>query len=490
MPLIPWGDYRPDVSDYQGRHTRAVQNVLPQGDGYGPIKSLVDFTDALPAVCRGAFVALKSDGTVEIFAGTQTKLYRLDKTDLSWDNVSKGAGVTDYAVPTDDQWSFSQFGNLVVAVNVNTVPQVFDLTSSNFFADLGGSPPQARYVTVVGPHMVLSGLSGEPDRVQWSAENDITGWTATVSRSGQQDFGDGGVVRGVAGGEFSGIVFQDSAIRRMLFQPGSPLIFSFDRISSNRGLIAPYALASDDARVFFLSDQGFEMLTAGASIPTPIGKERVNRTFFGDWDNAEPRVTNAVIDPASSRVYWFYKSNSGATGLFDKAFVYDWDLDRWGRVTGITGEYVTALAQPGTSLEGLDPQFPSLDDMPLSLDDIPLAFASELAIASSASKIGFLRGDTLEATLETPEASGAFRRKLIRGVRPISDAATVFGQASFRQKISDAIAFTEEVPMNGFGLIPFRRETRMCRFRNRIPAGTSWTFSMGLEPDVTAAGER
>ena len=92
MPLIPWGDYRPDVSDYQGRHTRAVQNVLPQGDGYGPIKDLVDFTDALPAVCRGAFVALKSDGTVEIFAGTQTKLYRLDKTDLSWDNVSKGAG--------------------------------------------------------------------------------------------------------------------------------------------------------------------------------------------------------------------------------------------------------------------------------------------------------------------------------------------------------------------------------------------------------------
>ena len=44
--------------------------------------------------------------------------------------------------------------------------------------------------------------------------------------------------------------------------------------------------------------------------------------------------------------------------------------------------------------------------------------------------------------------------------------------------------------MNGFGLIPFRRETRMCRFRNRIPAGTSWTFSMGLEPDVTAAGKR
>ena len=35
MPLIPWGDYRPDVSDYQGRHTRAVQNVLPQGDDEG-----------------------------------------------------------------------------------------------------------------------------------------------------------------------------------------------------------------------------------------------------------------------------------------------------------------------------------------------------------------------------------------------------------------------------------------------------------------------
>ena len=35
MPLIPWGDYRPDVSDYRGHHMRAIQKSLQQGDDEG-----------------------------------------------------------------------------------------------------------------------------------------------------------------------------------------------------------------------------------------------------------------------------------------------------------------------------------------------------------------------------------------------------------------------------------------------------------------------
>jgi len=45
----------------------------------------------------------------------------------------------------------------VLAVEANSAPQVFDLTSSSAFADLGGSPPQARYIAVVGRFRLLSG---------------------------------------------------------------------------------------------------------------------------------------------------------------------------------------------------------------------------------------------------------------------------------------------------------------------------------------------
>ena len=65
------------------------------------------------------------------------------------------------ALPSTDQWQFAQFGNFVIAVQTNTAPQVFDLADRRAqFADLGGCPPQARYIVGrVGRFLVLSGLA-------------------------------------------------------------------------------------------------------------------------------------------------------------------------------------------------------------------------------------------------------------------------------------------------------------------------------------------
>ena len=70
MPLLSYGDYRPDVSDYEGQATRNILNVIPRGDGYGPFPQFSAYSQALPGVCRGAFYALKSDGSVITFAAT------------------------------------------------------------------------------------------------------------------------------------------------------------------------------------------------------------------------------------------------------------------------------------------------------------------------------------------------------------------------------------------------------------------------------------
>ena len=53
-------------------------------------------------------------------------------------------------VASTDNWQFVQFINRVIAVQANTAPQSFDLTSSSLFADLAGAPPQARYIDIVG----------------------------------------------------------------------------------------------------------------------------------------------------------------------------------------------------------------------------------------------------------------------------------------------------------------------------------------------------
>src|SRR5690242_20220243 len=192
MPLIPFGEYRPDVTDYDQVSTGAVLNALPRGDGYGPMPALSAYSAALPGPCRGFFKAIKTDGSVAIFAATSTKLYQLNNTNQTWTDVSKGAGSYS-SVSSTDQWQFVQYINYVIAVQANAAPQFFDLTGATAFADLGGSPPQARYAAVVGSFVVLSGLVNNPYRVQWSALGDPTGWIAGVNSSSFQDLPDGGI---------------------------------------------------------------------------------------------------------------------------------------------------------------------------------------------------------------------------------------------------------------------------------------------------------
>ena len=90
--LFPFGEYRPDVSDFRVPSTRTLVNVLPRADGYGPFADLTNLTGALAAPCRGLFFARKADGTVVIFAGTSTGLYRLNNTDYTWIDVSRTPG--------------------------------------------------------------------------------------------------------------------------------------------------------------------------------------------------------------------------------------------------------------------------------------------------------------------------------------------------------------------------------------------------------------
>lgn len=488
MPLLQWGSYLPDISDYEGQATKNILNVIPRGDGYGPFPSFSAYTSALPSPCRGAFYALKSDGTVITFAGTSTKLYRLNNTDFTWTDVSKGAS-TYSALSATAQWQFAQTGNLVFATQANAVLQVFDLSSATAFSDALGSPPQAAYISVVGRFLVLSGLLSTPYRIQWSGLNSFnasTSWTSGINSSDFQDFPDGGIVRGVAGGE-AGIIFQDQAIRRMSYVPGSPIIFQIDRITQDKGLYAPYSIIRAGERIFFYAGQGFHKIEPGG-VPQQIGREKVDRTFLADLDKGNLQLFIGAADPRSTRVYWAYKSVSGTVGAYDKLLGYDFLLDRFFPVS-VTGEYLLGISQTGLTLENLDSISSSLDALTLSLDAYATAVQPEVGQFNSAHVLGFFRGSSLEATIESAEQGTDEDRITIRGFRPVTDAATLFGSLSYRDTPSAPVTPGVEVPVSSrTGRCDLMRDTRYSRFRVRIPAATSWTFCAGVVPDLTTGG--
>jgi hypothetical protein len=349
MEILRVGAWHPDISDHNSTFTSSVHNVLPQADGYGPWFSASVFTDALPARCRGLFFGSRSDGTVKIFAGTETKLYTLDNTTLGWTDASQGGG-TYSTLPTEGLWSFAQFNDKIIACQPNDDVQVFDIDSDSAFSDLGGSPPRAAYVTVVNRFLVLSGLASNANRVHWSGLNAITTWTSGTTYSDFQDLPDGGNVLGVVGGEF-GVILQESAIRRMIFSPGSDIVFQIDRLSKELGAAHPYQIVDASGKIFFYANKGFYTIDGSGGV-APIGKERVDRTYIADFDATDHSLLQAAADPRSNRVFFGYKSTSNAQSFMDKALVYDYVLDRWSPVD-LSAEAITSLAKPGLTLENL-----------------------------------------------------------------------------------------------------------------------------------------
>jgi hypothetical protein len=630
--VIPWGEWRPDVSPYKGEHSPSIINAYPRGDGYGPVPSFASLTEALEGACRGFYSYFHTDGTIRIFAATSTRLFLLDNSDYSWADVSasltddysgntlfgnlagggnlaaafdgdvteaaaacasvtstvgyvgatmgtairvksatvygsndngfvnganpsvtldiygkegttpatstdgtiigtvtftdtadESAGravtITDQAtewdhvwvrvnpngnvqmhvaelvivsipaystIGNDEQWQFTQFGTRVIAVNPNADPQSFVVGSSSEFADLTGATSiDSAYVTVVSEFVVLSGISGDPFTIQWSSRSDAAEWTAGTNEGDTQTFRDGGLVRGIAGGEY-GLVFQDACIRRMTYQPGSDVVFSFDRVSEDFGLFAPYSIVRAKDFVFFLSHVGFQQYSPTTGFK-PIGKERVDRTFFEDCDKNQKQLIIGTHDPAGSRVMWAYKSAAGESGYFDRIVVYDYVLDRWAGFVNVSGEYIATAATPGATLESLDSISASLDALDTPLDDIPTGFARYVAMFNDSSILGLLSGANMEATLETPEIVG-HKRVYVNGQRPITDCTTVMGSVATRQRSADVASYGTESLVNSVGFCPHRADTRLMQFKNRFPAGATWSYSIGVEPDAVETG--
>ena len=494
MPIVPFAEFRPDLSDFSaaGKFTKNIANVVPHGDGYGPFKSLATITSSAAAPCRGFFYARKADGSVSAFMGTSTKLYQLDNTTLQFNDVSKALG-TYSALSNNANWTFEQFNKYVIATQVNVPPQYFSLTTSTDFKDITGSPPQAAYVTVVNRFLVLSGIaSPNVYRVQWSDLNDIFNWSS--GQADFQDLPDGGIVRGIAGGE-SGVIFQDSSIRRMIFSPGSPYVFGIERISKDIGLYAPYSIIGSADRVFFIANDGFKMLLPGSSAPEPIGKERVDRFYFNTVDTGNLQLTIGAVDPTKTRVYWGFRCRDcGAQDKFDQLLIYDYALKVWSFAESDL-QYIGQMSAPGATLEGLDTLYSTTIDSTAfgipSFDVISGNSGTQLSGFDTNGRLGFFNGINLAATLETGEQDGDGRIIFVNGIRPITDAKDISVEVSHRMAPQNATTYTTPADLNTeTGMCNTRVEGRYIRAKASITGGSTWSYAAGVEPDFTLSGQR
>lgn len=484
--LVMFAEWRPDVAELNSGFAGDVLNALSADGSYIPAPSFAAVTSALEGVCLGGFLARELDGTITIFAGTADKLWVLDNNTQDWTDASQ-TGVT-YGANDVAQWSFAQFGPYVIAVNVNDDPQVFELGASAEFADLGGNPPRAAYVKVWGDFVALLDLADYPNRVHWSGLNDATEWTPGTNNSDYQEFPDGGAVQGSTEAT-NPLIFQERAIRRATFVPGSVEIFTFQKVHDLRGVKSPYSIASRGALAFYADEGGFFQIGSDGAL-TPVGFEKVDRTVFGQLASADIGRIYGAVDPFFSRVYWAV--DYGATGAYNHIIVYDFNLGRFSQIKADV-QLIFPAATPGYTLEGLDSISASLDSLPFSLDSkVWQGGAPVLAGFDSQNRMGFFSGPSLEATLTTSEA-GSVDGGIVRtsSVYPVVDTNDARVTVGFRFRRGDAVNWLpEQAQSTNTGRVRKRSRGRFHRFKVRVPAGDDWSHAQGVDVAFTQAGER
>jgi len=472
---VNFGEWIPDQPGVAGNLTEA-KNVYPIATGYAPFPTAVDYSAAASETLNNV-VAGKSGATTQIFAGGTTKIFKLDASDLSLDDVSKAGG---YATPTGDRWNFTQFGKVILAANNEEKIQAWTIGTSTAFADVAAAAPIAKYVTVVRDFVVAAniGAGTNPNRVQWSDINDETDWTSGVtSQSDYQDIADGGDIRGITGGEF-GLVLTERAIIRMSYV-GSPFFFQFDTISRGLGCFEQNSIAQYGGTTYFLSDDGFYSCD-GQSV-VPIGAEKVDRFFFNDANIGQIEDISTAVDPVRALVLWCYRNAAGGQSIL----AYQWQIKRWS-YGETTADKIASAMTSGVTLEGLD-AYGTVDSITTSWDDRTWSGGDLLLAGTDGAKIVTFTGASATASITTADIT-AGNTSMVSMVRPVIDNGSANVSVSSRILLSAQPSYNSPVAANSDGRSPQRSVGKYHRIRV-VPTG-NWTAAVGVEVDLANAGAR
>ena len=471
---MPFGDYCPDKAPHAHDGLIVCTNAIPIANGYAPLPSFVAANNGLlPGVCLGAASFRSSTRLSYTYAGTETGLYAYNNS--GWTLIGSG-----YHASASNMWRFEQFGDRVLATNGTDPVQTIDIGGMVATA-LAGSPPTMEILTTVRDFLVGAIIDGDALTIEWSGINNSEQWSPGNNQCDYNTFAVGGEVTGITGGEY-GLVLQENRVTRMTYVGGN-LIFQFDEIASNLGCVARRSVCRYESQVFFLSNRGF-MQCDGSNV-TPIGDEKVDRTFLALTDQKSFGSMTSAVDPVRKLAIWTVPSTSGPSRVW---FVYNFILQRWSTATQPAAFLLGGYSADYT-LEDLD-AFGPVEGLPFSLDDDHWRGGlNQIYVIDDTSTLGTMTGANSPATFALPDMElSPGRSTRLRRMRPIIDATSGLTiTLNGRQRLGDAPIVTTHTDLQSSGDMPTRRNARSIRMTLDIAAGTAWTYAQGVEVEAAQA---
>ncbi|PHS03820.1 MAG: hypothetical protein COA78_17260 [Blastopirellula sp.] len=479
--MIMFPPFEPDKSQFNTSAGDNLLNCLPRADGWGPMAQFIAVSDALPTPCLGAVFVRSYGGSFTVIAGTATDLYKLNTatSPYSWDSISKSAGA--YAVPVNDKWTFTTFGDRLIAHNLGGATQFYDITAGGSFADLPGAPI-AKYSCAAGDFLMFGYLDGEASSVQWSGINNSEDWVIGKNGSDKQLLPEGREIMAMIDNPRGAIVVQRKAMQFMQFSPNSGYTFTRSVGNSSRGSIAPHSIVEIGSGDFlYLSEDGFFRGVEGQ----PIGHARVDKWFYDNIDPNYLEDVRGMADPFEKIVWWRFKLINGTNFLLG----YSWGHNRW-CYSNVDVNEAAQLAAPGVAWDGLSALYASIDDVDVPFDSrLFKGGAPVFAGFTGDNKLAFAVGATLAATMETASV------QLSRGGRSFVNGCRVIGDGSGTVSVGVAAdhggSFTYKTGVTKSprsGIYHTRADGLLHRFKLDIPASENWDVISSIEPIFGGSG--
>ena len=484
---VPFGEWLPDQPDHNKQGANVANNVYYAANTYKRFPSLVNYSsNTVSTDSKGAGSFRDNSNTVYNFVATRTNIYQL----ASGAFTSRKASLTGAA---DDFWTFTQFGEYVIASNGVDAPQYYLMGTSTNFANLSaiqsaGTVPTFRVSGVVRDFLVVGNITNATNRIQWSGINDITVWSG--KQSDLQDLpGSGGQVVAITSGEV-GYVFRQNQIIRMDYVGGAT-VFRLSVISPNRGAVFGRTVCQDNRQIFFYADDGFYQINGDQIMP--IGVEKVNRYFDLNLNKAYADRICAAVDPFNQLAMWLFPSTANTTnttGICDKIIIYNYATKKWSladaSASTIFSQFVGAF-----TVELMDIISQNLENINAALDtDYWNGGQMFLGAINEDYKAAIFSGNSNQCEVETSEMEPfPGQRANITGVRPIVDAVSTITVKS-RERIADDETESSSVTQNASGMNPVRKSGRYIRANVKVAAGTTFTHAQGVDMVAVRAGVR
>ena len=403
-----WLPDQPSVS----KSVREALNVVPVLNGYTYINSAANYSGQASENLNNVFAG-KFGGTVTVFAGGATKLFKLDNNDLTLDDVSSGT------YSGNSRWQFLQFGQNMIATNGTQRIQRWSLGGSSAFYQSSTyvSGTYSRSGTTVTATITGHGLTdGETYEVDITSGDGTDGeYVISVSDANTITYTD--TTSGTTSGNINVLisvapvaehitVIRDFVVGAYIGAGTYPNrvqwsdVDSPDYWDSEGASLADFQDIEDGGDITGISGGEFGVILLenaivrmsfvgspnifqfdviargvgcieGGSVTQyagvtyflgadgfyacdgqqviRIGAEKVNRYFFSNANIGDIDTISASIDPERNVVIWNYSNVSGGRSLI----IYNYQTQKWSEAETDV-DYLSTLSSTGATLDGLD----------------------------------------------------------------------------------------------------------------------------------------